>query len=103
MGETLTMAGEMQAYVLSDRGTFISFRGKIELGIVSAGDRELHNPYHAIAVNPDRHPHVRHRDAARFIDFLTGDKAQKIIGDYRLAGEILFHPWSQDGGGQGDS
>jgi len=105
MGETLGMADQMKACVLVDRATFIKFRGKIDLIVLVEGDKRLHNPYGVIAVNPTKHPHVSYDDAARFIDFLTCDKGRKIIGDYRLQGETLFHPWPKGGeqpvGGKG--
>lgn len=92
MGETLTIADEMQAYVLADRGTFLKFRRKIDLKVLVEGSPLLHNPYSAIAVNPKKHPHVRYEDAMKFIEFLTSDTARTIIANYRLEGEALFHP-----------
>jgi tungstate transport system substrate-binding protein len=106
MGDTLEMADQMKACVLVDRATFIKFRRKIDLVVLVDGDKRLHNPYGVIAVSPTKHPHVSYNDAARFIDFLTCDKGRKIIGDYRLQGEILFHPWPKRGeqpaGGKGE-
>ena len=96
MGETLIAANEMQAYVLADRGTFLAFRRKIELKILYAGDEILHNPYGIIAVNPRRHPHVKHDEAVALIDFLCSSEGQKLIGSYRLDGNILFHPWPKN-------
>jgi len=93
MGETLTMAGEMRAYVLVDRGTFIKFRKKIHLVVLVEGDRSLYNPYSVIAVNPARHAHTKYHEVMKFIVFLTSDEGRKLIGDYKLDGEILFHPW----------
>ena len=96
MGEALTMASEMKSYVLADRGTFIKFRDKIDLVPLVQGDQSLHNPYGIIAVNPEKHPHVKQDEATRFIDFLTSDEARELIENYRLQGEILFHPWPKD-------
>jgi tungstate transport system substrate-binding protein len=96
MGEALTMANEMQAYVLADRGTYLKFRRKIELVVLVEGDAALHNPYGVIAVNPARHGHVNHEAARKLIEFLTSEDGQRLIGDYKLEGERLFHPWPED-------
>ena len=96
MGETLTMAGEMRAYVLVDRGTFIRFRRKTDLVVLVEGDRSLYNPYSVIAVNPARHPHAKYHKVMKFIEFLTSDEGRRLIGDYKLDGEILFHPWPNE-------
>lgn len=93
MGETLTMAGQVSAYVLVDRGTFIRFRRKIDLVVLVEGGKALYNPYSVIAVNPARHAHTKYDEAMKFIEFLTSDEGRKLIGDYKLGGEILFHPW----------
>lgn len=93
MGETLTMADQMGAYTLADRGTFIKFRKKISLAVLVEGDKALHNPYGVIAVNPAKHPHVKYDEALKFIEFLTSDEGRRLIGGYKLDGEVLFHPW----------
>ncbi len=92
MGQTLIMANEMEAYVLADRGSFLMFRKKIDLVVLVAGDKMLYNPYGFIAVNPKRHPQVKYVQAMKFIEFLSSEEGQKLIGDYKLDGEILFHP-----------
>jgi tungstate transport system substrate-binding protein len=92
MGATLTMADEKRAYTLADRGTFIAFRKKIDLGIVCEGDPRLHNPYGVIAVNPERHPHVHHEAALRLIEYLTSTGGQRIIAEFTKGGEQLFVP-----------
>ena len=97
MGQTLIMANEMNAYVLADRGSFIKFRKKIDLVVLVAGHEMLYNPYGVIAVNPAKHPHVKYSLAMQFIAFLTSDQGQKLIGDYKLEGETLFHPCSANG------
>jgi tungstate transport system substrate-binding protein len=97
MGQTLTMAEEMRGYVLTDRATYIKFRSKISLEVMVEGDELLHNPYAVIAVNPQRHRHVKYELAMKFIEFLTSDVGQKLIADYRLDGEVLFHPWPKQG------
>ncbi len=93
MGHTLTMAGQIQAYTLCDSGTFLKFRDKISLAKLLSGDETLLNPYSVIAVNPVRHKHVQFEAATKFIEFLTGPDARRIIGQYTIAGELAFHPW----------
>ncbi len=93
MGETLTMAGQVRAYVLVDRGTFIRFLPKIDLVVLVEGDKALYNPYSVIAVNPARHAHTKYDEVMKFIEFLTSDEGRKLIGDYKVGGEVLFHPW----------
>lgn len=92
MGATLTVATEKQAYVLTDRGTYVAYRGKLDLTVLCEGDKALHNPYGVIAVNPKQHPHVNHGAVMKFIDFLTGPTGQKLLGEYTVDGEVLFHP-----------
>ena len=92
MGATLTIANQKRGYVLADRGTYLTFRDKIELVVLGEGDATLMNPYSIIAVNPDRHQHVRHEAVRQFIDWLTGPEAQQLIGRFRKGGEQLFHP-----------
>ena len=95
MGQTLIVANQMKAYVLADRGTFIKLRQKIDLVVLVEGDKMLYNPYGVIAVNPRKHPQAKYGQAMKFIEFLTSQEGQKLIGDYKLDGEILFHPWPQ--------
>jgi tungstate transport system substrate-binding protein len=92
MGQVLQMADEKQAYTLSDRGTYLAYKARGDLVIVAQGDPELFNPYTIIAVNPARHPTVRYFDAMALIAWLTSPEGQRLIGDFRIAGEQLFHP-----------
>ncbi len=92
MGNVLIIAFEKQAYTLSDRGTYLAYNQKIDLEILGEGDEVLLNPYHVILVNPEKHPHVNVELATKYIKFITGKEGQKIINDYRLNGEKLFHP-----------
>ncbi|OGP35407.1 MAG: tungsten ABC transporter substrate-binding protein [Deltaproteobacteria bacterium GWC2_65_14] len=92
MGEVLEMAFQKRGYTLSDRGTYVAFRTRIDLAILFQGDAQLRNPYGVIAVSPARHPHVRYGLARKFTDFLTGPEGQRIIAEYRIAGEPLFFP-----------
>lgn len=92
MGAALQVAYEKQAYVLSDRGTFLAFRNKIDLIILSEGDVLLFNPYSIMAVNPARYSQVKYIEAMQLIAWVTSVEGQKIIGEYKKEGEILFHP-----------
>lgn len=92
MGPTLNMAAGVDAYTLSDRGTWANFKNRQNLAILYAGDPKLFNPYGAILVNPDRHPHVKKAAAERFIDWLTSDAGREAIASYRIGGEQLFFP-----------
>jgi tungstate transport system substrate-binding protein len=90
MGNVITMANELQGYTISDRGTFVAYRDKVELPVLFAGDPTLFNPYGVIAVNPKLHPHVNYELAMSFIAFLTSPEGQKIIADFRKNGQPLF-------------
>jgi len=92
MGEVLAMAGELQAYALTDRGTWASMRGKLDLAVLSEGDPALANPYGVIAVNPARHPGVNAKGARELIDWLTSPQGQARIASFKVGGETLFFP-----------
>jgi tungstate transport system substrate-binding protein len=92
MGATLNTAAGMGGYTLSDRGSWVSFGNKGDLGILVEGDPRLHNPYTAIVVSPERHPHVRVEDAQTFVDWLTSTRGQAAIAAFRVHGQQLFFP-----------
>ncbi|MCL4138359.1 UNVERIFIED_CONTAM: hypothetical protein GTU68_056844 [Idotea baltica] len=92
MGAVLKMADEMSAYTLSDRGTAIAFENKIDLALLYQGDEQLFNPYHVMAVNPKKHAHVNYDLALKYIDFVTSEEGQKLIRDYKIQSQVLFHP-----------
>ena len=91
MGQILQIANEKLAYTLSDRGTWLAFRVKIEIGIVFEKVPELENPYHIILVNPQRHPHTKIDLAREYAKFITGDEGQKIIREFAVNGQPLFY------------
>ncbi|MCS3903685.1 tungstate transport system substrate-binding protein [Methylohalomonas lacus] len=97
MGAVLQVAEDRQAYALTDRGTYIAYKDKIELEIASEGDKALYNPYHIIAVNPVKHSHVKYDLATDYIDFVTSEEGQRIIKDYRMQGQQLFYPDAMPG------
>jgi len=92
MGKVLQMAGEMDAYALTDRGTWLAYNDKLPLKIDFEGDHSLFNPYGIIAVSPLKHPDVNNRGANALIKWITSSKGQKLIGDFRIAGKVLFKP-----------
>lgn len=92
MGATLQIADEKQGYCLVDRGTYLAYKGKVELAILREGDRRLLNTYRIIAVNPGKHPHVNYVRAMSLIDWVTSRAGQRIIGEFKKDGEVLFHP-----------
>ncbi len=92
MGPSLNMASSMNAYILADRGTWLSFKNRGELAILVEGDSRLFNQYGVILVNPAKHPHVKKEDGQRFIDWLISNAGQKAIADYKIGGEQLFFP-----------
>ncbi len=96
MGATLNTAVAMQAYTLTDRGTWISFRNQSDFAVLVEGDPRLHNPYGVMLVSPERHPHVKAAEARTFIDWLTGPEGQAAIGAFRLDGQRLFFPNAGD-------
>jgi len=92
MGQTLQMADEKRAYTLSDRGTYLTYKAKGELVILVQGDPALFNPYSIIAVNPARYPAVRYFDSMALIAWITSPEGQRMIADFKVGGEMLFHP-----------
>ena len=92
MGTVLTIADEKQAYTLSDRGTFLAFQDKISLPVLFEGDPALYNPYHIMAVNPAKHPHVNIDLARQYIQFITSPSIQQKIAQYKKHGQVLFYP-----------
>jgi tungstate transport system substrate-binding protein len=92
MGPALNMASSSNAYLLSDRGTWLSFRNRGELAILTEGDKRLFNQYGVMLVNPEKHPAVKAKEAQAFIDWLISPKGQDAIAAYKVGGEQLFFP-----------
>ena len=97
MGAVLNMASSVEAYTLSDRGTWLSFGNKGDLGLLFSGDDTLFNPYGIILVNPALHPHVKINMARSFSNWIISDAAQKAIGDFTLQNMQLFCPNASPG------
>jgi tungstate transport system substrate-binding protein len=92
MGAALNTASAMNAYLLSDRGTWLAFMNRGELTILVQGDKRLMNQYGVMLVNPAKHPSVKRADGQAFIDWLVSPEGQSAIAAYRIGGEQLFFP-----------
>jgi tungstate transport system substrate-binding protein len=92
MGPALNSAAGMNAYILSDRGTWLSFRNRADLVVVVEGDTKLFNQYGVMLVNPARHPQVKREMGQAFIDWMISPEGQRTIAGYKINGEQLFFP-----------
>lgn len=92
MGKVLQIAGELNAYTLTDRGTWLSYQTKSPLKILFQGDPGLYNPYGIIAINPKRYPDINYTGATALINWITSPEGQNLIGAYTVAGNRLFTP-----------
>ena len=92
MGPALNTASSMNAYILADRGTWLSFRNRGDLAIAVEGDKRMFNPYGVMLVNPAKHPHVKAAEGQAFIDWLVSKEGQDAIAGYRIDGQQLFFP-----------
>ena len=92
MGAALNTAGAMNAYVLSDRGTWISFKNRGDLEIVVEGDKRLFNQYGVMLVNPEKFPSVKKELGRSFVDWLVSPEGQAAIAGYKIDGQQLFFP-----------
>jgi tungstate transport system substrate-binding protein len=96
MGATLSTAAALDAYVLSDRGSWLAFKYPGDLGIVVEGDKRLFNQYSAILVNPAKHPNVKKDLGQQFVDWLVSPEGQSAIASYKIKGQQLFFPNAND-------
>ena len=92
MGQALNMASANGAYVLTDRGTWLSFKNRGDLAVLVEGDSRLFNQYGVMVVNPAKHPHVKAADAQKFVDWVTSASGQGVIAAYKIDGQQLFFP-----------
>jgi tungstate transport system substrate-binding protein len=92
MGTALNTASAANAYVLADRGTWLSFKNRGDLDILVAGDKRLFNQYGVMLVNPEKHPHVKKELGQAFIDWIVSPEGQKAIANYKINGQELFFP-----------
>jgi tungstate transport system substrate-binding protein len=98
MGAALNTASASNAYVLADRGTWLSFKNRGDLVIAVEGDKRLFNQYGVMLVNPEKHPSVKKDLGQQLIDWLVSAEGQKAIADYKINGEQLFYPNASDSG-----
>ena len=92
MGPALNIGSSSNAYVLTDRGTWLAFKNRGELQVLVEGDRSLFNQYGVMVVDAARHPHVKQALAQQFADWITSAPGQAAIASYRIGGEQLFFP-----------
>ena len=92
MGPTLNTASGMNAYALTDRGTWLSFKNRGDLVIAVEGDQRLFNQYGVILVNPAKHPHVKKDMGQAFVDWVISPEGQRAVAEYKIGGEQLFFP-----------
>jgi len=97
MGAALNIASASNAYVLSDRGTWIHFKSKGDLQIAVEGDKRMFNQYGVMLVNPDKHPDVKKELGQQFVDYLVSPQGQKDIADYKIDG-VQLYPNADDAG-----
>ena len=96
MGAALNTAAASGAYVLSDRGTWMSYKNKRDLVILVEGDKRLFNQYGVMLVNPAKHPSVKKKLGQQFIDWLVSLEGQRAIAGYKINGQQLFYPNASD-------
>jgi tungstate transport system substrate-binding protein len=96
MGAALNTAAASNAYVITDRGTWLSFKNKGDLAIMVEGDKRLFNQYAVMLVNAEKHPHVKTQLGQQFVDWLLSPEGQVAIGSFKKNGEPLFHPNADD-------
>ena len=94
MGEALKEADKNQSYILTDNGTWLALRKKLNLKAIVTGDEQLSNPYSIIIVNPVKYPQVNHKGAKAFIDWILSPAGQQIIRDFKIDGMQLFTPYN---------
>jgi tungstate transport system substrate-binding protein len=92
MGAALNMASAANAYVLSDRGTWLAFGNRGDLVVTVEGDKRLFNQYGVMLVNPAKHPNVKATLGQEFIDWLISSEGQNTIASYKINGQQLFYP-----------
>jgi tungstate transport system substrate-binding protein len=92
MGPALNMASSINAYVLTDRATWLNFKNRGDLNVLVEGDKRLFNQYGVMLVNPAKHPHVKAAEGQKFVDWVVSPAGQGVIASYKIGGEPLFFP-----------
>ncbi|HWZ70946.1 MAG TPA: substrate-binding domain-containing protein [Casimicrobiaceae bacterium] len=98
MGPALNTASSMNAYILTDRGTWLAFKNRGDLTILVEGDKRLFNQYGVMLVNPDKHPSVKKEFGQMFVDWVISPEGQQAISEYKINGEQLFFPNAEQPG-----
>ncbi|TNF97606.1 MAG: tungsten ABC transporter substrate-binding protein, partial [Gammaproteobacteria bacterium] len=102
MGKVLQMSGELSAYTLTDRGTWLAYRENSSLKVCFEGDEKLFNPYGIIAVNPEKYPDLNQKGARALIQWINAPTGQQLIGSYRVKDSQLFTPSARSQTAQSD-
>ena len=92
MGPALNIGASSNAYVLADRGTWLSFRNRGDLVVLVEGDKRLFNQYGVMVVSPKKFPHLQSAEAQKFVDWVISPAGQAAIASYKIGGEQLFFP-----------
>jgi len=92
MGPALNTASSLSAYILADRGTWLSFKNRGDLAVLVEGDKKLFNQYGVMLVNPKKHPNVKQDLGQQFVDWLVSARGQDVIKAYQIDGQQLFFP-----------
>ncbi len=92
MGQALNIAASTGAYLLADRGTWLSFKNRADLTVLVEGDTRLFNQYGVMVVNAAKHPHVKTADGQKFVDWVLSPAGQAVVASYKIDGEQLFFP-----------
>jgi tungstate transport system substrate-binding protein len=92
MGPALNIGSSSNAYALTDRGTWLSFKNRGDLAVLVEGDTKLFNQYGVMVVSPAKHPHVKAKEAQQFVDWIISPAGQAAIAAYKIGGEQLFFP-----------
>ncbi len=92
MGDTITMAEELQGYTMSDRATYLSMKENLESVVLVEGDEILFNQYGVMQVDPGKNDQINSAGAEAFVNWIISEKAQELIGTYKAYGEVLFNP-----------
>ncbi|MBB3329307.1 tungstate transport system substrate-binding protein [Halomonas campaniensis] len=92
MGPTLNTAAAMDAYVMSDRATWVAFENPQDLTLLFEGDEALFNQYGSLLIDPERHPHLKHDLAEQWHRWLLSEEGQQAIADFTVNGQPLFFP-----------
>ena len=92
IGPALNTGSAANAYVLTDRGTWLAFKNRGDLAILVEGDQRLFNQYGVMLINPAKHSHIKAAEGQAFVDWLVSPEGQKAIAEYKVEGEQLFFP-----------